>query len=500
MKKLVYLFFPLYLLLTVFLAACSGSQAAETTPTTPVLSFVEGAVSTTLSATVPVQETVSLMSESRTLNGRLVAAEEETQPLPGVLLRLEPDGEPVAQTNANGRFTIANAPTTALRLYAQRLDYDIPAGTETLDLGDVPYPQPQSLVLSAPADYPPSATPYWIAEGDFWLVHTPAGKLFAFAPQSPSYTETVDVVECRYTWSEPAQRFIDPCSGDEWELNGALNLEHSTELWSNRDLDQFYVSRLEDFIAVQFIDLIQAQPINEPPLTLDAHNGITLTAVSAIYSPTTTIDTVTLIDPLWQMDATAFPPQQALTYFALPDSLFDDQGRSIEPIRREGEPAVFDSRTEGMQQLMHNQWQPLAADADTVTATLTLELLNLTRQINVPLTWDSHQVGDVWDVDVPLEIGYAGAKIRQVEWLETLPDKNGVSSVRLRLTVTDASPDDIHLQCLYLATSPLEPQTCPNFEGEQTYTLEAPPGEPLELHLLAALALKRPFTLVLDVP
>ena len=40
----------------------------------------------------------------RTINGRLVAAEDETQPLPGVLLRLEPDGEPVTQTDGNGRL------------------------------------------------------------------------------------------------------------------------------------------------------------------------------------------------------------------------------------------------------------------------------------------------------------------------------------------------------------------------------------------------------------
>ncbi len=171
----------------------------------------------------------------RTINGRLVAAEDENQPLPGVLLRLEPDGQPVAQTDGNGRFTIQNAPLTALRLYAQRLDYAIPAGTETiLDLGDVAYPPLQSLML-LPDDYPPSATPYWIEEGDFWLAHMPEGQLFAFAPLSPPYAEEIEVDECRYTWDESAQRFIDPCSGDEWELDGRLNLEQSTELWSKRD-------------------------------------------------------------------------------------------------------------------------------------------------------------------------------------------------------------------------------------------------------------------------
>jgi hypothetical protein len=150
---------------------------------------------------------------------------------------------------------------------------------------------------------------------------------------------------------------------------------------------------------------------------------------------------------------------------------------------------------------MHNRWRPLAADADVVTATLTIELLNLTRQINVPLDWDAHQVGDVWNVDVPLEIGYAGAKIQQIEWLEISPNGGDDGSARLRLTVTDASPDDIHLYCLYLETSALDERTCPNFEfeGELTYMVDVQPGEPVTLHLLAALALERPFAFVLDV-
>ncbi|MBE2222482.1 MAG: hypothetical protein IAF02_13125, partial [Anaerolineae bacterium] len=404
--------------------------------------------------------------------------------------------EPVAQTDANGRFTIATAPTTPLRLYAQRLDYAIPAGTETLDLGDVPYPPLQSLILS-PDDYPPSATPYWIEAGDFWLVHTPEGELFAFAPLSPAYAEAIDVDECHYTWDETGSRFVDPCSGDEWELNGMLNLEQSTELWSNRDLDQFYVGMQEGFIFVQFTGLIQGQPVSERPLAVDAHTGITVTAVTAIYSPTaTTIDMVTLVDPIWQMNPTAFPQQIAHLHFTMPDALIDDQGRSTAPVSQEGEPAVFDAATGGLRGMMHNQLEAIAADSETITVTMTMELLNLARQLELPLVWEGHQVGDVWDVAVPLEIGYAGAQIEQVEWLETLPD----DSARLNLTVTDASPEDIRLYCLHLTTSTPEEQTCPNFDGDLTYTIDVQPGEPVELYVLAWLELKRPFTLVLDVP
>ncbi len=107
----------------------------------------------------------------------------------------------------------------------------------------------QSILLS-PADYPPSTEPYWITDRDFWLVHTPEGRLMAFAPLSPEYADHIIVNECRYTWSAPQRRFIDPCSGDEWELNGQLNLDHSTELWSNRDLDQYPLRIEGELISV----------------------------------------------------------------------------------------------------------------------------------------------------------------------------------------------------------------------------------------------------------
>ncbi len=40
------------------------------------------------------------------------------------------------------------------------------------------------------ADYPPSDMPYYIENGDFWLVHTAAGQLFAFVPVSPPMPTT----------------------------------------------------------------------------------------------------------------------------------------------------------------------------------------------------------------------------------------------------------------------------------------------------------------------
>lgn len=110
--------------------------------------------------------------------------------------------------------------------------------------------QPDRRVILSLNDYPPSDTPYLIESEDFWLVHTPAGELFAFVPVAPEYADHISVDECRYDWSSSNDRFIDPCSGDEWELDGRLNLRHSTELWSSRDLDQYTVSVEDGLIAV----------------------------------------------------------------------------------------------------------------------------------------------------------------------------------------------------------------------------------------------------------
>jgi hypothetical protein len=115
---------------------------------------------------------------------------------------------------------------------------------------------PQATAPASPihtlslADYPPAGVPYYIESGDFWLVHTAAGRLLAFAPVSPEYAEQIAVDECRFAWSRPVQRFVDPCSGDEWELDGRLNLAHSTEMWSSRDLDQYAVTAEDDLIYV----------------------------------------------------------------------------------------------------------------------------------------------------------------------------------------------------------------------------------------------------------
>lgn len=218
-------------------------------------------------------------------------------------------------------------------------------------------------------------------------------------------------------------------------------------------------------------------------------------ALAEFTAGATIINTLVQVDPLWEMFPEAFPPQQSLTYVTFPDSLIDDQGRPIPPGMREGELAVFDSQTGGLRQTMHHQWAAVAPDAQVVTATLTVDLSNLHREISLPLTWTGHQEGDVWAEDIPLQIGHARVRISQVEWLGMVAD----SRARLRLTINDESPDGISLYCLHLDTSDPWRRACANFSDQMTVILPAQPGDPLNLHLRASLELVEPFRLALNV-
>ncbi len=342
--------------------------------------------------------------------------------------------------------------------------------------------------------YPPSDQPYWIEPDDFWLVHTPEGQLFAFVPVSPEYVTGIGNA-CRYTWEAANGRFIDPCSGDEWELNGTLNLAHSSELWSNRDLDQYWLQVQEDGIFVQRQYQIPGMPVEPMPINT-AQYGVTITVALATFTPlTTTIDTWVLVDPIWDMDASDSPPQLALTNALFPDSLIDDQGRVTAPSRREGAGSVPGPHAGGLRALLYHQWEAVAPDARVVTATLTVDLSALHREITLPVNWDSLEEGDVWAADFPLEIGHAAAQIQQIEWRQTTAD----GRVVLRMAVTDESPEDIRLYCLHLEVEDPWPRECPNFNGEGSYTVAVPPGEPVNLHLRASLELLTPFQLVIDV-
>jgi hypothetical protein len=192
----------------------------------------------------------------RTVTGQIVQGYGDHSPVARALLQLEPGSEFVAETDANGEFTLNDVPFAETTVYAGHLRFVIPAGEEArLDLGTIEYPlvHPPALAL---VEYPPRDTPYLVESGDFWLVHHPEGNLLAFAPISPEYRADVSVAACRFTWVDAVRRFVDPCSGDEWELDGTLNPAHSTERWSNRDLDQYALTIHEETLTVHLDQVI----------------------------------------------------------------------------------------------------------------------------------------------------------------------------------------------------------------------------------------------------
>jgi hypothetical protein len=199
----------------------------------------------------------------RTITGQIVHGYGDRRPVGGATLQLDPGGEVFALTQKDGRFTLTNVPFAATTVYANHLQFVIPAGEDAhLDLGTIEYPLVHPPVLPL-KDYPPADTPYYVEAGDFWLVHNPDGELLAFVPTSPAYREDVPVGACRFTWDDAVRRFVDPCSGDEWELDGTLNLVHSTERWSNRDLDQYAITVGEVTVTVHLDQVVTASARGE---------------------------------------------------------------------------------------------------------------------------------------------------------------------------------------------------------------------------------------------
>ena len=374
-------------------------------------------------------------------------------------------------------------------------DIELPLSEELLDETKVYEPHSQPILPLI--DYPPSDVPYYIESDDLWFVHHLDGQMLTFLPTAPTYKPAVDVQECRFIWSVVHERFIDPCSGDEWNLLGQLDLENSSELWSDRNLDQYAHSVMYEKVYVSLKDVVEGQPAHALPLAVDAQFGVTVTAVTAYFLPTSTlVETLVQVDPIYEMDPSAFPLQQALIYHTFPDSLFDAQGGTAAPVGSWGGFATVDSTTGGLQQRPHVSWEGAVTDAEVVTATVTVSLTSLYREMELPLDWETHQEGDVWAVDLPLDLGHVVAKIEEVTWTGTTEDGHA----QLMFTVRDTSPEGIELTCLHIAADE-DPwkRTCSNFDSEKNYGVIARSDELPAVHLRANIDVIRPFTLVLNV-
>ncbi len=270
-----------------------------------------------------------------------------------------------------------------------------------------------------------------------------------------------------------------------------MNLEATTEFWSNRNLDQYPLSLIDGTIFPQFQAAVEGMPVVERPLAQVAQYGVVVTAVSADLSPNQTrINTWVQADPVWEIDPNDMT-QQLLTYASLErPSLLADGNIPIDPLGRTGGLIVADGASGGVRQMMHNDWQAVADGTSQLTALLTVDLSNLYRQFELPFDWQSHKPGDVWEVDVTVPIGYAALHISQIEWLG-----NDGDDVQLRLTTTDSSPADLRLVCWQLDVRDPVEQACEGGDGEREVVVQTAVNQPILLHLRTTVSLMIPFQL-----
>lgn len=259
----------LILWLAAALVACAQNESVAI-GTTAVPSLIEVPVEIITPEPTPTTAVCTLLPEEMRIHvrraGELHGTVETAGLQPGerplLLLTAEAataswrqEMQPDTAVGADGRFQarldFRSWPSVEGYQFAGRLihargvacfEFSLPL-TEAGESGGFPTAPVPSTRLSL-ADYPPGETPYFITEGDFWLVHTPAGQLLAFAATSPDYRPDIGLDACRFTWAESVGRFVDPCSGDEWTVDGRFSLAHSSERWSDRDLDQYRILRI----------------------------------------------------------------------------------------------------------------------------------------------------------------------------------------------------------------------------------------------------------------
>lgn len=100
------------------------------------------------------------------------------------------------------------------------------------------------------AEYPPADIPYKIIREDvtFWLVHTHEA-LLALDPHTPDWRR------CEYNWESPNSRFVDPCHGSKFALDGAL-----LEGPADQSLDRYRIRVEDSTIVVNLARVIPGAP------------------------------------------------------------------------------------------------------------------------------------------------------------------------------------------------------------------------------------------------
>jgi hypothetical protein len=204
--------------------------------------------------------------------------------------------------------------------------------------------------------------------------------------------------------------------------------------------------------------------------------GVTLSVIDISSESGNTVTTLAQIDPEWEMDVNAFPPQQALTYLS---SLSTAMGRPLTLTQSTGQLAEMDVATGGIQQgYTHSFTGDLGADEELVLTTA-VDLSSLHRVITLPLSLVAAEVGQTWALNWRLPVGEAELIVTEVTWQAN----NDSGEAQLRLKVVDNSAAGLEVTCLYIALYDPWQETCANFDGEKEYVIMVPQDDPIMLHV-----------------
>ena len=244
------------------------------------------------------------------------------------------------------------------------------------------------------------------------------------------------------------------------------------------------------------IDVAAQSPPSSAALASASQFGITLMVTSyEQHGGVFRFETLTQVDPLWELDAGAFPPQQALAYFDFGQPLIDDRGQQYASGGREAGMSEVDATTGGV--FSTAKWrmaEPLSAETKTITTNLTVELNNLYRTLTIPNELENRQLGDRWALSTKYKLAYALLSI-EVEWAQT----NADGSVRLNLYVTDIDAPGLDIRCLNIGIKD-NWQECVAFDPTVPYEVVVSAETPQPtLHLRTSIALSAPFQLSWDV-
>ena len=218
---------------------------------------------------------------------------------------------------------------------------------------------------------------------------------------------------------------------------------------------------------------------NPNPLSVQASDNkynITLSVIDMAYQNNeVVVTTLAQVASIWQMNANAFPPQQALSFGG--SMLQNETGFLFAPTQAEGSQVEAGSETGGIRQATIHHFAGGAYEELVLETAVELTLLY--RAITLPITLDDAEVGQIWSLDWPIPLGAAQLVLSEVVWEE----ETAAGTAQLRLTVVDNNPPDLILNCLHIATTDPWQKACSN--DERSFVVTVPTDKPVQLHLRA---------------